>query len=615
MYQLFALSSCLIEDPSTRRQLPRNYVQTLEERLEVLEGLLQQQQQRGQSQAETVEPPQRSQSHIHDYANTPTTRSVASENDDPEGSDNLVSKAGVLSLHASGAEPHYFGHSSMFSFSRIIRSCVRQVGQGRSDEQFESALGGAGSSSISPCNLPDLGVGLILSNAYFENIHLQYPFLHEPTFRQWENNAHGIGTQVTNSMELFFVNIVYSVGSLLKPNTGTLSQQLYASALLYFDDVIAQKNIESIQAVLCCAMFSLRSTVGPSTWNLSGLALRQCIELGYHRNFKKANPITNTLQSEMKKRVFWCAYQIDCASSVNVGLPLSLPIEEVDTEFPLDINDSAISNEGIGEAPRQSRLDPVTTVTHALHQFRIRCIWARIYAALYTNAAIKRHNKESYEAQIKSLRSELDNWMSLTPPEPHRAGPTLCVFASTEDYKITYNETIILLYRGKLTRAKDNPPDDIFLECMQAASSICDSCKRLYVGKPINYTWSALHVLFLAGLTYLHCLWASPTCRQAARYDKASNTFTNCTMLLAIMAEHWAGAAPYRDLFQALASRTMTMIVEQGQDASPVFTAPSPNTEELTQWAAQIADLSMPDAFGTLLTSLIGDYNQEGYGF
>lgn len=113
--------------------------------------------------------------------------------------------------------------------------------------------------------------------------------------------------------------------------------------------MLSQKNLESIQALLCCALFSIRSPMGPSIWyvswnefldillttrsrSLSGLALRQCIELGYHRNVRKINLRTNVLRLELRKRVFWCAYQMDCVSSVNLGLPLSLPIQEVDTE-------------------------------------------------------------------------------------------------------------------------------------------------------------------------------------------------------------------------------------------------------------------------------------------
>lgn len=233
-------------------------------------------------------------------------------------------------------------------------------------------------------------------------------------------------------------------------------------------------------------------------------------------------------------------------------------------QFPLDVDDSSITDAGIQRLPRQSPSDSVTTVSHALHQFRVRCIWARIHASLYSNAASERHDYKSYRSQVQSLRKEVDDWMAETPPEPQRTGIPMTVFARMEAYKVTYNETILFLYRGQLTD-RESAQDEVFLECMQAASDICQSCKRLYIGKPINYTWFTLHVIFLASLTYLHCLWTSSAVRQAVRIDSVSNTFTTCTMLLAIMADRWEGAAPYRDLFEALASRAMAMMVEPKQ--------------------------------------------------
>ncbi|KAF6836421.1 subtilisin-like protease [Colletotrichum plurivorum] len=554
-----AMMTCLVEDLSTKRHIPRNYLETLEERVEALEGLLQR-----ESQAQPSQSGHRSRE--VDQGGTASSRE---DNDAPV---DLVSKAGVLSLQASGSEPHYFGPSSMFSFSRVIHSCVRQVVNDKSAGEFDLGLGELSNSAVSPCRLPSYEVGLVLSNAYFENVHLQYPFLHEPTFRTWEKNAAGLDCACATPTELFFVNMAS-----------------------------AQDRMDHLW-----------------TMNLSGLALRQCIELGYHRNVKKINVRTNLLKLELRKRAFWCAYQMDCAASVNVGLPLSLPIEEVDTEFPLDIDDANISQDGIQGLPRLSSGDPITTVSHALHQFRVRCLWARIYASLYSNAASKRHDEHTYQIELQKLRKELDDWMAVTPPEPRRANVPLTVFASMEDYRLTYNETIIFLYRRQLTSGVD-VQEEVILECMQAAASICQSCKRLYIGKPINYTWTTLHVLFLAGLTYLHCLWSSSSARRAVKIDSVSRIFTTCTMLLAIMAERWEGAAPYRNLFEALSSRTMAMMVERNQDErSEALLAPSTpcdpagaNVEDLTQWASQIADTGMPDSFGSLLTGIVGDFGTE----
>lgn len=192
------LAACLVEDPSTKCQLPRNYLETLEERVELLERLLQQQ----------------SQPHVPsssgDFENVDTTvsSSGARDRDDNNAATDLVSKAGVLSLHASGAEPHYFGPSSIFSFSRIIQSCVRQAVQEEPGNEFDERLNKLDAASLQPCRLPSYEAGVALSNAYFENVHLQYPFLHEPTFRKWERNAAGLDSEAANPNELFFVNLL-----------------------------------------------------------------------------------------------------------------------------------------------------------------------------------------------------------------------------------------------------------------------------------------------------------------------------------------------------------------------------------------------------------------------
>lgn len=64
------------------------------------------------------------------------------------------------------------------------------------------------------------------------------------------------------------------------------------------------------------------------------MALRQCIELGYHRSVKrfgtkaKADP----LQLELRKRVFWCTYGLDCAAAIHLGRPLGLALHDIDAE-------------------------------------------------------------------------------------------------------------------------------------------------------------------------------------------------------------------------------------------------------------------------------------------
>lgn len=141
---------------------------------------------------------------------SPRTDDEIKEN---EGLDELSSKVGLLSLNAAGAEPYYLGSSSTFAFSRLINSSLRQVVLRDPDTDTQPGKKGDDVASLpTPCLLPDYDTAVKLSNAYFQNIHTQYPFLHEPTFRTWEAaiicGSVGFETLISNPMPLFFLNMV-----------------------------------------------------------------------------------------------------------------------------------------------------------------------------------------------------------------------------------------------------------------------------------------------------------------------------------------------------------------------------------------------------------------------
>ncbi|ORY56987.1 fungal-specific transcription factor domain-containing protein, partial [Pseudomassariella vexata] len=610
---------CLVEDPATRRHQSRNYVETLEEKVALLEDQLR--------RAHSREPDSGTTAPAIDNAH-PLGPTASGPTETEDSVDELSSKVGMLAFRVDGEEPSYLGSSSPFAFSRIIHSSLRQpFPRNRSDTfgppQDDTSL-------PTPCLLPQYEFGITLSNAYFENIHAQYPFLHEPTFRRWEamlvGSAEAAGAAeaiVLDPVPYFFINMVYAVGALLLPNTGSLPQQFYLSAQFYIDSILSRDNLEAIQdldfmahivqlqAILCYAMYSLRSSTGPSIWSLSGLALRQCVELGYHRSSKRFGSTIDPLRLEMRKRVFWCTFGIESVAAVTLGRPLGLQLQEVDAEFPTDINDSQITETGISGTPRSSHSDGPTTMSTALHVFRLRCLWARMHTSLYSDKTTRTSDDPTYGMRVENIRSKLDEWMASIPPIPTRTGAALTIFATRDWYDLNFGETILLLYRGQLT-GKRACEDSVFIECAAAAENICHGYRHQYIGKPIKHTWAALCVIFSAGLTYLHCLWTSSAVREAVWYDGMSSTLTDCTMLLAVLAERWKSAAPYRDIFEALSNRTITMMVDRNREqwTRPVSFVPSSpvNPQNLTRWVADIPDAGMLDGTDKILEGLLDDF-------
>ncbi|KAK6381560.1 hypothetical protein LTS17_004618 [Exophiala oligosperma] len=252
-------NACLVEDPATKRHQPRNYLETLEERVVYLERFI------AEHTRVDDDPLTQSQGVLqrHDSASNHTVATqlpdfdeehenpstLGKPDEDYDEVSDLASKVGMLSF-AAGAEPHYLGSSSTFAFSRVINSALlqaisRKPGGSTRHQQDKSSL-------PTPCLLPDYDDCVRLSDAYFREVHAQYPFLHEPSFRDWEAKimpSDATDLSHPDPAHLFF-----------------LYMRLYAAAQLYVDDVLQLENLEAIQAYLCYAVYSLRSPAGTSVW-------------------------------------------------------------------------------------------------------------------------------------------------------------------------------------------------------------------------------------------------------------------------------------------------------------------------------------------------------------
>lgn len=76
-------------------------------------------------------------------------------------------------------------------------------------------------------------------------------------------------------------------------------------------------------------------TLGISNRTLSGLALRQCIELGLHRKIPWLRVESDVLKVQMRRRVFWCSYNLDRAVAVTLGRPVGIADSDITVEVIL----------------------------------------------------------------------------------------------------------------------------------------------------------------------------------------------------------------------------------------------------------------------------------------
>ncbi|CAI7653594.1 unnamed protein product [Penicillium glandicola] len=542
---------------------------------------------------------------------------------DPPDEDNVPSfpedspsSLDLLWSRAAGGEPHYFGASSALSFTKVFSATLRAVcvkGPGLTMSGIPD-IPTQYRSDTAPAPLPDRELMTMLTTAFFEQVHPQFPFLHRPTYLQWEEEVmkacHTGSTP--DPIHLFFVYAVGAIGALTVSRTDTrLPEGLYASAECLFEHVIKFNTLKSIQAILCCAMYSIRSPVGVSTWTLSGLALRQCVEMGLHRKILWSKVDSNVLKTQMRRRIFWCCYNLDRAVAVTLGRPVGISDSDIDVEYPLDIDDEHITVSGITGIPRSSSDTPATIISSAIHTIRIRQIWGRIQTFMYSQTGMETTSPIMASMLEGSFKNELDKWLSDAPEQLSSNRKHNNTFGSVEWFQLMYHHSILILHRHKLVTSHSSLGETdeaaaVYVECARSADAICQLYRQLYSTNRLNDTWGALHVLFLGGITFLYCLWMSPGTRAAFRLDKVSSTCTSCMMIFAVMAERWKAAEPYRECFDILSSSTQAMLVDSITTIAPPAMPVSLSSvhDQLPDFLSSIAELGMCSSVEALLSEM-----------
>ncbi|KAK2766349.1 fungal specific transcription factor [Colletotrichum kahawae] len=427
-----------------------------------------------------------------------------------------------------------------------------------------------------------------LSQTYFENIHPQYPILHKPTFQKWEDQYVKANLEVDQTLldepSIFFVLMVYAIGALVE-NHYDVAMAYYSGAMEYMDSLLSVDNLTSIQCVLCCATFSIRSPVGVSVWKTIGMALRHCIEMGLHQHTTGHYRNADTLEQELSKRCFWVAYNLDHALALTLGLPLGISDDAIDVDLPMDVDDEAITPTGFLRPPRADSTSPPTLTTGFILSIKLRRLWSKISDCLYPQVQPLTRTMSTMDKKglIQEIQLELEEWYAeVQSHEEDPATHSQSLYASGKWFQLEYLRSLLLIHRHCLTPdrssalglgtqpaiASDLEIEDSMETCAIVSSKLCFLFREVHEGTAVQITWSMVHVLFSTGLTYLGCLWKSKRVRGKAQEKDISATLEACLKVLAI-AEDWHPESPYRQIFEKLAQRTMKMV--SGDDVDPPF--------------------------------------------
>ncbi|PYH35687.1 fungal specific transcription factor domain-containing protein [Aspergillus neoniger CBS 115656] len=328
-----------------------------------------------------------------------------------------------------------------------------------------------------------------LAGAFFDRRWPYLPVLHRHTFANQHLTAFLTKSEM-RPLTSFMVNIVCAIASTEKSSPQTRDKThrvFFKEAIKDLDLVLSGENIQCVQCLLLLCMYGHNEPQSVNMWFTTAMALNLAIGLDLYR--KESISGKDIMDTEMSKRVFWCAYVINCSVAINMGRPLGIQESDISMPLPMQLTDAQLIESIQSPNVEESVIPHVADTSTFVHIIKLRRINAGVYKTFHSIGS-------------------LTQWIITAP----RYMQTLSTFQSTEWFQIAFHHAVLSLYRP--SRAVPMPSSDDLRTCTESAIGLISSYSALYARNRIKYTFIAIHSLFLAAVTMLYSLRAFAPLRQ-----------------------------------------------------------------------------------------------------
>ncbi|KAL1965391.1 hypothetical protein VTN77DRAFT_5828 [Rasamsonia byssochlamydoides] len=449
---------CTYDQPSNRRRNPApQYIEALENRLHKAEAVL-----RVLAPDLNLDDPRLDPTNPEQFlatlrrdkpqeslASKPATGSSQPESSAEGGDESLLEtmmeNSGSLDLDDQG-HWDYHGHSSGIIFMQRLRkqfgnmviplrpsprsrpiSHVLESPKSQSESPQDSHSNS--NSTLPPTHdLPSKEVARTLCRNTFDHACVLMRFVHEPSFFAMFDRIYDTPwEQFTNEEHTFLplLYVVIAVGCLFSDDVeSTLDVEGYEGAIgqgfQYFRagrhllDITDCRDLTSLQAICFMVLFLQSSAKLSTCYSYVGIAQRAALRLGLHRSVT-AN--FNPIERELRKRIFWVIRKMDVYVSTLLGLPQMVNDEDIDQEYPLEIDDEFITPAGILPMPP----DRISLMAGANAHARLVDIIVKVVKYIYPVKNAKHRSKGDHtymvsHSKIREIERDLQAWMEALPP-------------------------------------------------------------------------------------------------------------------------------------------------------------------------------------------------------
>ncbi|WJG35106.1 uncharacterized protein FOBCDRAFT_249301 [Fusarium oxysporum Fo47] len=385
---------------------------------------------------------------------------------DSPGDGEVAEEVIQMSLIAGGGH-HFVGSTSGLLLANLLQSRPQPSSSLTTSGWKPNSLPGLTSPQANS-GLPPKTLASELLKAYCSHDHLCYPFLSTKSLYRSLDAVYE-ESSAKDPVDAFFVDMTLAIGTaqVHKFNWNGVydAETHYNRAMTRLADVLARDGIERLQALLLVCQYRMGTTSSNTTtsvWHLIGVAARTCLEMGLHRAATYALPQTlddvtrkvKEEEMETKRRCFWSLVALDRVTSLALGRPLALQLEDIDVDLPPSSTADQLPEDSspLSSAPYGTPQYRAATSVF-VHIVRYRLICGKIINALHRSTKHVTFSNTSYEEMRTALARELQEWHTETANLPLVKSDTAASpasgssFRSEEWYRLLYHNGMLMLFR------------------------------------------------------------------------------------------------------------------------------------------------------------------------
>ncbi|THH16874.1 hypothetical protein EW146_g3841 [Bondarzewia mesenterica] len=590
---------CTYNEAAKKRGPPKGYVESLETRLEKMEGLLQRlcpdadftlelganvakeswfRDRSGSTMNATSAAPSAtprripspspmatgsgSQSH-----SSPTVNAELEPSDDEYGQTKLLQEH-LKELSINPLQNRFFGKSSGV---RLVKTALDLKSEYSGKELEKDAFNCLGSRRPEFWNLhpwersnleseprnfwfPEQDLLRSLVELYFDHINIFLGLLHRPTFEKALEEGLHLRDEGFGGLLL----LVCANGSRFSHDRRVLlegTELWHSCGWKYFAQVqMVRKSLLSAPCLYDLQMYSLsvlflQGCSSPQAcWTLVGVGIRLAQDVGAHR--RKVYGDKLTIEDELWKRAFWLLVVLDRLMSSSLGRPCAIQEEDFDLDLPAECDDEYWTHPVPEQAFKQPPGKP-SIMSYFICFLKLNQILAFALRTIYSinkSKILLGFVGQQWEQHIVAeLDSALNKWVD-SVPDHLRWDPTRehrIFFMQSASLYSTYYHLQILIHRPFIPSPRKPSPLSfpslaICTNAARSCSHVADVQRRRAPGVPVPHF--QVMPAFTAGIVLLLSIWGVKRSGVSIDPAKEMQDVYKCMQILKDAESRWHSA-------------------------------------------------------------------------